>query len=420
MKEILDRLNKSLIILFLSFITACAQMGAYQVKVDSVTDPEGTSNTLPFLVLPAYQNLKDDLVFKEFQLIVENALLNKGFVEAEDPNKPWMAILLSYGLGDPVVEERNDVLPIFGQTGVSSSFTTGTLNSYGQMTTYSGTTTYTPQYGITGYAPVSSKVVKHPKYIVLSAYEAEPDKRVKDLTKLWETNIYCDNGIDDLRRSFPVMVAAAQNYIGTNTRHEINVALYEEDPAVTSLYSKRKSEKSQISPNENGKAIPIKEVEASATNGDVYSQTLLGVTNFDRKNFGESFKWFEMAAAQGDCLAQYFLAVSYESGLGTSSNPEKSLSWALKAANQGLVEAQHYVAMDYFLANKHPMDMVHAYAWAFTAYMNGDDEASKIVHMAKDKMSSEQLEAALQEHYSIMKTNGFNGSSDKYKCTTYR
>ncbi|MGD9579323.1 MAG: tetratricopeptide repeat protein, partial [Syntrophorhabdus sp.] len=328
--------------------------------------------------------------------------------------------LLSYGLVDPVLEERNYVLPIFGQTGVSSSFTTGTFNSYGPMTTYSGTTTYTPQYGITGYAPVSSKIVKYPKYIVLSAYEAEPGKRVKDLTKLWETKIYCDNGIDDLRRSFAVMVAAAQNYIGTNTRHEIDVALFEEDPAVTSLYSKRKSEKSEISPDDNGKAIPIEEVEASATNGDVYSQTLLGVTNFNRKNFGESFKWFEMAAAQGDCLAQYFLAVSYESGLGTSSNPEKSFSWALKAAEQGLVEAQHYVAMEYFLANKHPMDMVHAYAWAFTAYMNGDDEASKVVHMAKDKMSSEQIEAALQEHYSIMKTDGFNDSSDKYKCTTYR
>jgi len=63
-------------------------------------------------------------------------------------------IFFSYGIdtGKEVVLSY----PIIGQTGVSSSSTYGTIQSYGRYGTYSGTTTYTPTYGVVGTGVASN------------------------------------------------------------------------------------------------------------------------------------------------------------------------------------------------------------------------------------------------------------------------
>lgn len=50
--------------------------------------------------------------------------------------------------------------PIFGQTGTSSSYTTGRVTSYGNTASYSGTTYQTPTYGVVGSGTSTGTIFK--------------------------------------------------------------------------------------------------------------------------------------------------------------------------------------------------------------------------------------------------------------------
>ena len=59
----------------------------------------------------------------------------------------------------------------YGQTGIQSSQTHGTLQSYGYGATYSGTTTYSPSYGITGWTPKVGTRRLYTRAIALHIYD---------------------------------------------------------------------------------------------------------------------------------------------------------------------------------------------------------------------------------------------------------
>jgi len=54
-----------------------------------------------------------------------------------------------------------------------------------------------------------------------------------------------------------------------------------------------------------------------------------------RQSDFEAFKWWQMAANQGDADAQYNLGVMYRDGLGVESDAEKSMQWFREAASNG-------------------------------------------------------------------------------------
>ncbi len=94
------------------------------------------------------------LEFIEFASYVERVLRAKGMQRVSEFGSADVAVFLSYGIGDPETSEYSYSLPVWGQTGVASSHTSGSVNTYGNSATYSGTTTYTPSYGVTGYQNV--------------------------------------------------------------------------------------------------------------------------------------------------------------------------------------------------------------------------------------------------------------------------
>lgn len=62
-------------------------------------------------------------------------------------------LIFDYGAG----ETRTAIssVPLYGQTGGGTFYTSGSVFGSGGSTTFSGTTTQTPTYGITGYMPVT-------------------------------------------------------------------------------------------------------------------------------------------------------------------------------------------------------------------------------------------------------------------------
>jgi hypothetical protein len=173
-----------------------------------------------------------DLQFREYATYVHRALAARGLIQARQLEDADVIVFLSYGIGDPRTHYYTYSLPVVGQTGYSSSTTVGTLSTYGGHGTYSATTTYTPTYGITGYSTHVGSATTYFRFILLDAYDLETYKREKQLTQVWRSTITSTGSSGDLRRVFPVMVAASTRHLATNTGQRIEIVVDEDSSAV--------------------------------------------------------------------------------------------------------------------------------------------------------------------------------------------
>lgn len=224
-------------------LSGCATIQPqFSVRVDSISG--ATTDKSSYILLPGNKDTKaEDLQFKEYATYVNRALIKNGFMPAESFEKANVAIFLVYGIGDPQEHPYSYSLPTWGQTGVSSSYTTGTISSYGGYGSYSGTTTYTPTYGVTGSTTHVGSYTTYFRFMVLDAVDLDEYKNSKKEVQLWKTTVTSAGSSGDLRRVFPILVAASQQYVGKNTGQKVEVNLYEEDDRVIEIKGIIKTEK---------------------------------------------------------------------------------------------------------------------------------------------------------------------------------
>lgn len=214
----------------------------FSVNVDSISGSDVDKNS--YVLLPGNKDTKaDDLQFKEYATYVNRALTKQGFAPADSFEKASVAIFLVYGTGNPQEHQYSYSIPTWGQTGVSSSYTTGAVSSYGGYGSYSGTTTYTPTYGITGSTSHTGSYTTYFRFMVLDAVDLDEYKKSKKEVQLWKTTVTSAGSSSDLRRVFPILVAASKQYIAKNTGQKVEVNIYEEDEQVIEIKGIAKAEK---------------------------------------------------------------------------------------------------------------------------------------------------------------------------------
>ena len=125
---------------------------AIQVSMKAFSEIPAGEELGPVAILPAREEVRDSLEFHSYVAVVEESLRRRGVTVVAFSEHPRLVGFLDTGIdnGQPVVSTY--AIPRFGQTGVASSTTTGNVTSYGNSAFYSGTTTYQPQYGVTGYS----------------------------------------------------------------------------------------------------------------------------------------------------------------------------------------------------------------------------------------------------------------------------
>lgn len=130
--------------LLLVFISGCAQYVETNISVfHHLTPPlSGVS----YAIVPGKEQ-EDSLEFQSYAKRVSSELKKHGMIETPYNNARY-AVYLSYGIdnGKPVVASY----PVYGETGIGSSFMTGTLVSSGNTSTYTGIRFNTPSYGVIG------------------------------------------------------------------------------------------------------------------------------------------------------------------------------------------------------------------------------------------------------------------------------
>jgi uncharacterized protein YceK len=135
---------RNIVLAFLfALLSGCATV---ETRVTTFHELEQPLSGVTYVLIPTKEQ-EGSLEFQSYAKLIKAELGKRGMIEAP-LNQAKYAIFLFYGIDDgkQVVSSH----PIFGQTGTSSSNTTGTVTSYGNTASYSSTTYKTPTYGVVG------------------------------------------------------------------------------------------------------------------------------------------------------------------------------------------------------------------------------------------------------------------------------
>lgn len=145
---------------------------------------------------------ESSLEYATYQELVRAELAAHNFKEVE-ASEADVIVAFSYGIDSG--KEKLSSVPVYGQTGASSSSTFGTLNTYGNYGTYSGTTTYNPTYGVVGSSTVSS--TKYGRGLWLYVVDKKTLGTDK-LKTLYEGSVKSSGSSSQLSKVMPAMVKA--------------------------------------------------------------------------------------------------------------------------------------------------------------------------------------------------------------------
>lgn len=128
----------------LVFFTGCAKY--VETNISVFHELKLPLNGVSYAILPSKEQA-NSLEFQSYANLVKNEFQKQGMVEVPY-EQAHFAVYLSYG-----IDGGKSVLisyPVYGQTGISSSYSTGTVNTVGNKKLFTGTTFNTPTYGIIG------------------------------------------------------------------------------------------------------------------------------------------------------------------------------------------------------------------------------------------------------------------------------
>jgi hypothetical protein len=222
-----------IVIIFITLLVGCAAtQPSFSVSVDSLASPIAATKKT-YLLIPGNKGVShNDLQFQEYENYLKRVLNGRGYIAASSEEDADLAIVLSYGIGDPQKQQYSYSLPTWGKTGVSSANTYGTATTYGNTTSVNTTTTYTPTYGVTGSTNHTGTRTTFFRYVLITGYDYTEFKQSEKEVQIWKTTVSSTGSSGDLRRVFPVLMAASEPYIATNTGQQIPVSLSESDNAV--------------------------------------------------------------------------------------------------------------------------------------------------------------------------------------------
>jgi TPR repeat protein len=106
-----------------------------------------------------------------------------------------------------------------------------------------------------------------------------------------------------------------------------------------------------------------------------------GQTFADKQNYAEAMRWYRLAAAQGNALAQVEIGNLYGMGQGVPQDYSEALRWYRLAAAQGNSEAQNNVGFFYVSAWGVSQDYTQALSWFRKAADQGNEVAQRNIGM---------------------------------------
>jgi len=155
-----------------------------------------------FAVVPTKEQ-EASLEWDSLAKAVGDELVKAGAVITPRQDAKYL-LSFSYFMGAQGTQTVN--LPMFGQTGVSSAMTTGSVRTSGNTATFSGNTTYTPSFGVTGFMPL--QLARNERVLVMTIFD-RGEISAGATKPVYEGKVSSIGSCDDVPIVVPFMVTAA-------------------------------------------------------------------------------------------------------------------------------------------------------------------------------------------------------------------
>lgn len=180
-----------------------------------------------------------DLQHREFEEVLEAALLKRGLERVDVASEADVAILMDYGIGERVTEVISISTPHHVLNDARfrrSRFRYGRQGRRGRRGRAFGDYPYS-SFDRFAYQPrVQTRTVTTVnRFLELEARALTSIEAPRSGDPLWSTEARSRGPIEDLRRVFPVLVGAAADYVGSDSGQIIETTIAEDDARVIQL-----------------------------------------------------------------------------------------------------------------------------------------------------------------------------------------
>ena len=215
-------------IFFLVFVSIHL-MGAgftpsHEIGINSLS-----SNYIPGLrySIATQQSEHDSLQYAEFTNHIRRALDLLGYTYVQNYGDSDVIVSFNYAISDPRTVSGVYTRPVYGPTG-SFSYTVGGR----PHNLVRGQTFNLPQYGVVRTRDSQKSITLYARTIEIEAYDTKSYITRNEKIQVWKTELVSSGTSSDLRKFFPIMIAASLPYLGKNTGQQIVVRINEGDEKV--------------------------------------------------------------------------------------------------------------------------------------------------------------------------------------------
>ncbi len=168
-----------------------------------------------FVIAPT-EAQKGSIEFSTYANRISQKLAAYGWLRSD--RDPDYVVFVSYGIGDG--QTVSGSMPIYGQTGGGTSYTSGTVrSSYGGHGTYSGTTYTQPTFGQTGSIPYTQ--TQYSRTLLITILDDKASQKGNPV-KVFEGRVTSRGSNSDVATVMPNMIEALFNkFPGTSGKSEM-------------------------------------------------------------------------------------------------------------------------------------------------------------------------------------------------------
>lgn len=212
-----------------AMLSACSSTKLY-TSVSSFskgTPPAGVS----YILLPYAQGSisnsfakLNEFEFNEYAAYIERGLSAKGWRRVPVNGTAHMVVFVAYGMGPPQEKTYTYSTPTWGQTGGGTAYTTGVASSFGGYTNLSATTTFVPNYGITGYQTHLGTMTTYDRWLRVMSFRMDTLAKTNQWDQVWDVSVKSTGTSNDLRAVMPYLAMSASQYAGVSSGRSVGLA----------------------------------------------------------------------------------------------------------------------------------------------------------------------------------------------------
>jgi hypothetical protein len=184
-------------------LAACAN-SRIESQVEAFTSGDAIRPGDRVAVVPAVEPARATLEHRTWVAAAQAEFRKRGFALASSPADADVVAVVGVAIDTGRDVTRSFAVPQFGVVGYGAANTFGTVNRVGTMATVNATTTYTPQYGVTGYVPGSRTERVFRRYAILGVFRRDRGTS----QPVFESRVYSEGSCGLLSAVAPTLIEA--------------------------------------------------------------------------------------------------------------------------------------------------------------------------------------------------------------------